>query len=70
MRQYETDINGPDIGVGRVPVQNEEQLAAVMGHEVAHATARHSAERMTQQMIMQYGLQAAGSTLEMAAQKL
>ncbi len=30
--------------------ENDAQLAAVMGHEVAHATARHSAERMSQQM--------------------
>ena len=27
---YETDINGPDIGVGRVAVRNESQLAAVL----------------------------------------
>jgi predicted Zn-dependent protease len=48
--------------------KNEAQLAAVMGHEVAHATARHSAERMSQQMILQYGIQAAGATSETVAQ--
>ncbi len=42
---------------GIVPVaKNNAALAAVMGHEVAHATLRHSAERMSQQMVMQMGL--------------
>jgi predicted Zn-dependent protease len=50
--------------------KNEAQLAAVIGHEVAHATARHSAERMSQQMVLQYGLQAAGATSEFAAQNV
>lgn len=39
--------------------QNEDALAAVMGHEVAHATSNHGNERMTQQM-MANGLMAAG----------
>ena len=30
-------------------------LAVVMGHEVAHAVARHGNERMSQQIILQYG---------------
>ncbi len=42
---------------GIVPVaKNNAALAAVMGHEVAHATLRHSAERMSQQLVMQMGL--------------
>ncbi len=42
---------------GIIPVaQNNAALAAVMGHEVAHAVLRHSAERMSQQMVMQMGL--------------
>ncbi len=42
---------------GIVPLaKNNAALAAVMGHEVAHATLRHSAERMSQQLVMQMGL--------------
>jgi predicted Zn-dependent protease len=39
---------------GMFPVaETEAGLATVMGHEVAHALARHGAERMSQQMGMQ-----------------
>lgn len=38
---------------GLFPVaQTEAALAAVMGHEVAHATMRHGAERMSQQLTL------------------
>jgi predicted Zn-dependent protease len=41
---------------GLMPVaQNEEGLAVVMGHEIAHAIARHGAERMTQGLIVEMG---------------
>lgn len=41
---------------GLLPVtQNETALAVVMGHEVAHAIARHGNERMSQGLLVQTG---------------
>ena len=44
-------------------VQNVDGLSAVMGHEIAHAVARHGAERMAHQKLVQYGSMAAGMAL-------
>lgn len=38
-------------------VASEDELAVVVGHEVAHAVAKHSNERMSQQMLTEYGAQ-------------
>lgn len=41
---------------GILPVTaNDAGLAVVMGHEIAHAIARHGAERMTNQLALQMG---------------
>ena len=34
---------------------SDDELAVVLGHEVAHAVAKHSNERMSQQLLAQYG---------------
>lgn len=38
-------------------VGSEDELAVVVSHEVAHAVAKHSNERMSQQLMAQYGAQ-------------
>lgn len=43
--------------------QNEASLAAVLGHEIGHAIARHGGERMSQQMVQQVGTQAASAVM-------
>lgn len=43
--------------------QDEAGLAVVLGHEVAHAVAKHANERMSQQIATQYGTAAIGSVL-------
>jgi predicted Zn-dependent protease len=61
-------VNKPDINAwcmpggkvvvysGILPVtQNEAALAAVMGHEIAHAIAKHGNERMSQGLLQQMG---------------
>jgi predicted Zn-dependent protease len=44
-------------------VQNEDQLAVVIGHEVAHAIARHGAERMSMIQLGRMGKEIASKTL-------
>ncbi len=36
-------------------IQDETDLAVVMGHEIAHAIARHGGERMSQGLVVQFG---------------
>jgi predicted Zn-dependent protease len=48
-----------------VELKDEAELAAVLGHEITHATARHGAKDMERQMAMAVGLLAAGIALEM-----
>jgi predicted Zn-dependent protease len=48
---------------GLLPVtQNETALAIVLGHEIAHAVAKHGSERMSQGLVQQFG----GMALEVA----
>jgi len=61
-------LPGGKIGVYNaiLPItKNEAGLAAVMGHEVAHATARHGGERMSEQLVIQLG----GVALDVALSK-
>ena len=46
--------------------KTEAGLAAVMGHEVVHALARHGAERMSQGQLANAGLQVAGAAVGVA----
>jgi predicted Zn-dependent protease len=48
--------------------KTEAGLAAVLGHEVTHALARHGAERMSQGVLAQVGLEAAA--IAMAAEQI
>ena len=54
-------------------VSSDDELAVVVGHEVAHAVAKHSNERMSQQIVAQYGgaiLNAAVSNKSAAVQQV
>ena len=44
-------------------VASDDELAVVVGHEVAHAVAKHSNERMSQQIAAQYGAQILNASL-------
>jgi predicted Zn-dependent protease len=44
--------------------KNQDQLAAVLGHEVAHVIAKHGNERVSQQLLVTGGLTAAQLTVD------
>lgn len=46
-------------------IENDDELAVVIGHEIAHVIARHGGERMSQLLLAQLG----GMALEIALQK-
>lgn len=49
---------------GILPVtKNDAGVAVVMGHEIGHAVARHGNERMSQQLVQQYGSQLGGAAV-------
>ena len=54
---------------GLLPItQDETGLAIVLGHEIAHAVAKHSAEQLSKQTRQQYASQIGGSVLSQVAQ--
>ncbi len=57
-------LPGGKIAINRgliTQLEDESQLAAVLGHEIVHAAARHGALQMTQNMVLQLGVFAAGA---------
>jgi predicted Zn-dependent protease len=62
-------LPGGKVGVytGILPITKDEAgMATVLGHEIAHAVARHGGERMSEAMLMQSGGQILGTTLSSA----
>jgi predicted Zn-dependent protease len=52
------------VHTGLLPVtRTDAGLAVVLGHEVGHVVARHSAERLSQSMLLETGTQVAASTV-------
>lgn len=42
---------------------SDDEIAAVMGHEIGHVAARHAAERMSQQLALEFGVSLAAAAL-------
>jgi predicted Zn-dependent protease len=66
-------LPGGKVGVytGILPITKDEAgLATVIGHEVAHAIARHGAERMSEQLIINGGSELIGSGIFKADPKV
>jgi predicted Zn-dependent protease len=62
-------LPGGKVGVytGILPITKDEAgLATVLGHEIAHAVARHGGERMSQAMVIQGGGSLLGAGLQNA----
>ena len=53
-------VNSGILGIA----QNPDGLAVGLGHEIAHAVARHGAERMAQQQLLQLGQMAVGMSVQ------
>jgi len=51
-------------------MNSEAELASVIGHEIGHVTARHSAQQITRQQLFQVGLVAGAIASEKVAQNL
>lgn len=54
---------GVNTGILKV-AKNQDQLATVLGHEVAHVLAQHANERVSQQMVAGTLMQAAGQVMD------
>ncbi|MDR1975762.1 MAG: M48 family metallopeptidase [Campylobacteraceae bacterium] len=83
-KQYEWDfylLEDPTINAFALPggkvffytgilklMSNDDQIATVMGHEIAHVLAHHGAERMSQQMVSNVGAQILSSVLNIPAE--
>lgn len=64
-------LPGGKIAINRglvVLLKNEAELAAVLGHEITHAAARHTAKSMERALILNIGLLAAHTALSTAHQ--
>jgi predicted Zn-dependent protease len=60
-------LPGGKIAINRgllLELQDEAQLAAVLGHEIVHAAARHGAEQMRNQQLLQLGLAGLGLAMQ------